>query len=375
MSRPVAVVRRKSVVVTLPGSPKGAKENLEAVLKLLPHACVQARGADSRAIHADGVKKLEEQAGIVQPHLTEHPGRGAGHRHHHHHRGGRSGHTVPVAHSEPESRPLSNDPNQGATRRYRSSPYPMLSVDKATELILSNTPKPRIIKVPVNDNLVGNVLAENVEALEAVPAFRASTVDGYALAVPEGSTNAKGTFPVVSVSHAAPGEPRPLEAGEIVRITTGAPLPPGATSVAMVEDTVLKSMTDDGKEEKEIEILTDEIEPGENVREAGSDIKAGEVILKQGDLITAVGGELGLLASVGRATVTVFRKPVVGVLSTGDEIIEHDRADLLNLGEVRDSNRPTIMAAIRNWGFEVIDLGIAKDKSATLSSSVSNSCY
>lgn len=365
MSRPVAGVRRKSVVITLPGSPKGAKENLEAVLKLLPHACVQAAGADSRAIHADGVKKLEEQAGIIQPHSIGLPGRGAGHHHHHHHRGGRGGHTAPVAHTEPKSHPLSNDPNQGATRRYRSSPYPMLSVDKATELILSKTPKPQIIKVSLNDGLVGNVLAENVEALEAVPAFRASTVDGYALVVPEGSTNAKGTFPVVSVSHAAPGEPRPLKAGEIVRITTGAPLPSGATSVAMVEDTVLKSMTDDGKEEKEIEILTDEIEPGENVREAGSDIKAGEIILEQGDLITAVGGELGLLASVGRATVTVFRKPIVGVLSTGDEIIEHDRADPLNLGEVRDSNRPTIMEAIRNWGFEVIDLGIAKDKSAT----------
>ena len=64
MSRPVAGVRKKTLIMTLPGSPKGAKENLEAVLKLLPHACIQAAGADSRAIHVGGVKKLEADAGV-----------------------------------------------------------------------------------------------------------------------------------------------------------------------------------------------------------------------------------------------------------------------------------------------------------------------
>jgi gephyrin len=64
MARPVAGVRNKTLIITLPGSPKGAKENLEAVIKLLPHACVQAAGANSRSIHAGGVKKLEKEAGI-----------------------------------------------------------------------------------------------------------------------------------------------------------------------------------------------------------------------------------------------------------------------------------------------------------------------
>jgi gephyrin len=64
MARPVAGVRKHTLILTLPGSPKGAKENLEAILKLLPHACIQAAGAESRLLHIGGVKKLEKEAGV-----------------------------------------------------------------------------------------------------------------------------------------------------------------------------------------------------------------------------------------------------------------------------------------------------------------------
>ena len=67
MSRPIAGVRHQTLILTLPGSPKGAKENLESVIKLLPHACQQAAGADSRAMHVGGVKKLEKEAGVESP--------------------------------------------------------------------------------------------------------------------------------------------------------------------------------------------------------------------------------------------------------------------------------------------------------------------
>lgn len=130
----------------------------------------------------------------------------------------------------------------------------------------------------------------------------------------------------------------------------------------MVEDTILESMTEDGKEEKEIKILTSDIKPGENVREVGSDVQAGDVIMKAGEGITAVGGELGLLASVGVKEVKVYKKPVVGVLSTGDEIVEFNRPGDLKLGEVRDTNRPTLLNAARSSGFETVDLGIASDQ-------------
>ncbi|KAI4248732.1 MAG: hypothetical protein L6R42_009167, partial [Xanthoria sp. 1 TBL-2021] len=361
---PVAGVRNKTIIITLPGSLPGAKQNLLSILKQLPHACKQAAGEDSRFAHTGGVKALEEQAGIgtvkmAQPHHEHH------HSHDHSSGHGHGDHTAPKAYT-------SNDPTQGPAQRHRESQYPMISVDEAVQLILEYTPNPQIIRVPVNGNLVGCVLAENVQADEPVPAFRASIMDGYGVVVTKDNANSKGIFPVTSVSHASPGDIPPLQPGQIARITTGAPLPPGATSVVKVELTriIKKTVTETGQEETTVEILKDNITPGENVREIGSDVKAGETVLRKGELITAVGGELGLLASVGKKEVSVYRNPVVGVLSTGDEIVPHDRPGSLRLGEVRDTNRPTVMAAVRGWGFEVMDLGIATDKQDALEQSL-----
>ncbi|EGO58986.1 hypothetical protein NEUTE1DRAFT_78587 [Neurospora tetrasperma FGSC 2508] len=395
MSRPVAGVRNGTVIITLPGSPKGAKENLQAVIKMLPHACMQAAGANSRALHKGGVKKLEQEAGVEGGGGRGHghgQGHGHGHKHHDHgeHRGGeggcgahghghKHGHAGLVRHTTPSENPKSNDPSLGPSRRHRESPYPMLSVSEALSQIAQHTPIPQIVTSKVDSSLIGAVLAQDVLARENVPAFRASIVDGYAVVVPQDG-NMRGVFPVVSVSHAAPGDGEnmpTLKEGEIARITTGAPLPPGATSVIMVEDTVLVSTTtsktedaEDGKgveEEKEVEILAaDKVREGENVREVGSDIKQGQLILGKGDQVSAVGGEIGLLAAVGVGEVQVYRRPVVGVLSTGDEIVDHDRPGDLRLGEVRDTNRPTLISAARDWGYEVIDLGVARDKAGTL---------
>ncbi|KAI0198044.1 molybdenum cofactor synthesis domain-containing protein [Astrocystis sublimbata] len=381
MSRPVAGVRNGTVIVTLPGSPKGAKENLEAILKMLPHACQQAAGMDSRSLHAGGVKKLEADAGIsantnrAQSHShhdhSHHHGHGHAHGHSDGHSHGHShghGHGDLVRHTPSNANPMSNDPNLGPSRRNRESPYPMLSVDDALQKIREHTPAPEIITSKVDTSLAGRVLAEEVSANENVPGFRASIVDGYAVVVPKDG-KMSGVYPVVSISHASPGdgkEVKELKEGEIARITTGAPLPPGATSVIMVEDTVLKTMTEDGKEEKEVDILADGVQEGENIRAIGSDIKADDVVLSKGELVSAVGGEIGLLAAVGVAHVKTYRKPVVGVLSTGDEIVQHDREGALRLGEVRDTNRITLMCAAREQGFEVVDLGIAADTPGTL---------
>ena len=350
MSRPVAGVVNGTIVITLPGSPKGAKENLEAIVKLLPHACLQAAGMNSRTLHAGGVKKLEQDAGVASA-----TGQ-AKHSHAHHHA---HGHTIPRAHTQPQDRPRSNDPVAGPSQRYRESPYPMLSVQDAITAILQHTPKAKEIAVSVTTDLVDYIVAEDVLAKEAVPAFRASIVDGYAIVITE-DRSSKGIFPVVSVSHASPGTVLPLRVEEIARITTGAPLPEGATSVVMVEDTVIRNTTSDEKEEKEVEILTDAVKINENVREVGSDIAQGSVILRRGDKIGS--GELGLLASVGVAKVKAFRRPTVGVMSTGDEIVQHDRPEGLKLGEVRDCNRPATISVLQSAGYSTIDCGIASDR-------------
>lgn len=342
MSRPVAGTRHKSLVITLPGSPKGAKENLEAVIKLLPHACAQTAGADSRALHSGGVKKLEAEAGV-----------------NHHHRHHSHGH-APKAHTTSER---SNDPAAGANRRHRESQYPILSVDDALKLISAQTPDPAAVEVPVTIDLVGAVIAEDVYAAEAVPAYRASIVDGYAVIASE---TTKGVFPVASITHAREGGIlQPLEPGTIARITTGAPLPPNANAVVMVEDTLLASSTPDGNEEATVEILTGEIKPNENVRQPGSDVALGSRILQRGDTITSVGGEIGLLAGTGTKTVKAFKKPVVGVLSTGDELVEHNDPRTLQGGQIRDSNRPSILSCLKSWGIPAVDLGIARDTPAS----------
>ncbi|PCD43780.1 hypothetical protein AU210_002869 [Fusarium oxysporum f. sp. radicis-cucumerinum] len=315
MSRPAAGVRNSTIIVTLPGSPKGAKENLQAIVKTLPHACIQAAGGNSRAIHSGGIKKLEAEAGLT---------------------GGDTHSTAAGG-----------------------------CVEEALSLIEEHTPEPEVISAPVDQSIINSVLAEDVKARENVPAFRASIVDGYAVVAPKDG-QLKGVFPVTAISHASPGEIGALNEGELARITTGAPLPPGATTVVMVEDTILKTMSEDGKEEKEVEIQVDGVKEGENIREVGSDVQQGTVILNKGETISGVGGEIGLLASVGVSEAKVYRRPVVAVLSTGDEIVEYNRPGDLKLGEVRDTNRITLMSAAREWGYEVVDLGIASDKPGTL---------
>lgn len=363
MARPVAGVRNKTLIITLPGSPKGAMENLDAVVKLLPHACLQSAGANSRDLHSGGVKKLESEAGVGDHKHHHH------HNHHHHGHDHGHGHKAPKAHTSPSERPQSNDPSAGPNRRYRSSPYPMLSVDEALRRINEQTPEPEVVEVPVTTSLIGSVIAEDVYAAEAVPAYRASIVDGYAVIAPDSSAagqSTKGIFPVASITHAnVGGNLEPLQPGTIARITTGAPLPPNANAVVMVEDTTLDSCTPDGQEEATVEILAEDIEPGENVREPGSDVTLGSKIVARGDLISPVGGEIGLLASTGTKTVKVFRKPRVGVLSTGDELVEHNDPRTLTGGQIRDSNRPSLLSCLNSWGFETVDLGIARDTPAS----------
>jgi gephyrin len=138
----------------------------------------------------------------------------------------------------------------------------------------------------------------------------------------------------------------------------------------MVEDTVLSKSDADG-EEVEVETLT-QVPPGENVRAAGSDVRAGTRVLGVGDIVKSGGGELGSLAFIGKRHVKVYRKPVVAILSTGNELVDIGSAPTSSIdgawGGIFDTNRPALSAAMKGMGYEVLDLGIMRDECVSFSS-------
>jgi molybdopterin molybdotransferase len=137
-------------------------------------------------------------------------------------------------------------------------------------------------------------------------------------------------------------------AGEAMRIMTGAPMPDGADTVVRVEDTDNRSDT---------VTITAATKPGTSVRAAGEDLKKGETILRRGTVLRAA--EIGVLATLGRATATVVPTAKVAVLSTGDELVELDAP--LGPGQIRDANRYSLASAVRAMGGTPIPLGIVRD--------------
>ncbi|CAG8854872.1 41133_t:CDS:2, partial [Gigaspora margarita] len=130
--------------------------------------------------------------------------------------------------------------------------------------------------------------------------------------------------------------------------------------VVMVEDTTLVRASEDGLQEESVEIHV-QVSDGANIREIGSDTSIGTIVARKGELFSAVGGEIGVLASVGVKEVCVYRLPVFGVLSTGNEVIDFKSTSELKYGQIFDSNRPTLLAIAKATGFEVKDFGIVSD--------------
>ncbi len=137
--------------------------------------------------------------------------------------------------------------------------------------------------------------------------------------------------------------------GTAVRITTGAPIPPGATAVVRVEET---EMADD-----HVIVHQERIAPGENIRRVGADLAVGDRVLRAGTMLGPA--ELGLVAGLGLNPVPVSRRPRVSIVSTGDELVEPGAA--VAPGQIRDSNRFSLMAAVQRAGAELIWSGKAPD--------------
>ncbi|XP_055720709.1 gephyrin-like isoform X10 [Salvelinus fontinalis] len=236
-------------------------------------------------------------------------------------------------------------------RRHRMSPFPLTSMDKAFITVLEMTPVLGTEIINYRDGM-GRVLAQDVYAKDNLPPFPASVKDGYAVRAADGP----GDRFIIGESQAGQQPTHTVMPGQVMRVTTGAPIPCGADAVVQVEDTELLRESDDGTEELEVRILV-QARPGLDIRPIGHDIKRGECVLSKG---THMGpSEIGLLATVGVTEVEVQKFPVVAVMSTGNELLNPE--DDLHPGKIRDSNRSTLLATIQEHGYPTINLGIVGD--------------
>ncbi|HLI91112.1 MAG TPA: gephyrin-like molybdotransferase Glp [Ktedonobacteraceae bacterium] len=228
----------------------------------------------------------------------------------------------------------------------------MISVEEALERILSEIEPLNIVQLPLSEAL-GAVLAQDIIAQEDIPPFANSAMDGFAL-LSKDSKPRDGQPPRLRVTGGVAAgyvADRPVEEGTAMRIMTGAPVPPGADSVIQVELTRF-----DGPESEWVEVLQ-EVAPGNNIRPAGEDIRAGQCVLRRGAEIGP--WEIGVLATLGWAMVPVVRRARVAILGTGDEVIDVDQP--LQPGKIRNSNSYLLEAAVRRAGAEPHRLGVARD--------------
>lgn len=233
----------------------------------------------------------------------------------------------------------------------------MLDVDAALEMVLSAFSPLPPEKVPLLE-AGGRVLAADVVAHDNVPPFRNSAMDGFAVCVQDivGATwRAPVELPVAADVAAGQRRVPALEPRTAIRIMTGAPLPDGADAVVRFEETNALAPAVDGA--RGSVLIFRAAAPLDNVREAGEDIARGTVVARQGEALTAA--RLGLIASVGQDLVPVHRRPIVGILSTGNEVVPPGAA--LAPGMIRDSNAIVLATMAKTWGAEVRLLGIARD--------------
>jgi molybdopterin molybdotransferase len=233
----------------------------------------------------------------------------------------------------------------------------VFQLDDAIAYVLDGCDPLAPVAVPLTE-AAGLVLAADVVAAEPIPPFVNTAMDGYAVRAAD-VAGAPVRLPVVAEVAAGHPATQPLGPGEAMRIFTGAPLPDGADAVVMVERTERL----DGGRAVRIDVA---VEPGTHLRAAGEDLEPGEVVLSAGDEITPA--RVGVLASLGLAEVRAHPRPRVGVMSTGDELVSGSAP--LQPGQIRDSNRPTLLAMAAEAGFTPVDLGWVPDDEDAIRSAI-----
>ena len=231
----------------------------------------------------------------------------------------------------------------------------MIPVGEALDLILGEVKPLGYERVPLLSSL-GRVLAEDITATISNPPLDNSAMDGYAVRAgdTEGAVDGQPvSLKVIADLPAGNILREKIGTGEAVRIMTGAPVPDGADAVVMVEYT---ERTESGGE-KSVRIAR-EASPGDNIRRAGEDFKVGDAVIEKGHTIRPA--EVAMMAATGKPFVTVYQRPRVAVLSTGDELV--DIYETPTDGKIINSNSYTISAQILACGCDAVQLGIARDR-------------
>ncbi len=236
----------------------------------------------------------------------------------------------------------------------------MLSFDEARELISSRLPV--LASEPVSlARALNRVLASDVVADHDIPSFDNSSMDGYALHASDtaGLSPGSGGVHLEVAGEAGAGTvlSATLARGTVIRIMTGAPLPPGADAVLEQEQVVVRNGS------IEIAVIVPE---GKNIRRKGEDLCAGETVMTRGSILRA--GHLGVLASLGKTEIVVYRRPKVGILTTGNELI--DVEEPLAPGKIRNSNAYSLLGSVLESGGEPIRLGKVRDEERDLEGAI-----
>lgn len=235
----------------------------------------------------------------------------------------------------------------------------LLAVDDALRRILA-----RMTALPVENaptaQALGRVLATNIVAAADIPPFANASMDGYAARAADVMSAASDSPVILTVIADIPAgvvSDRPVGPGEAARIMTGAPLPDGADAVVAVEQTDDQWVSDGEAPLPERVRIYRAARPGENVRLAGEDIRAGQTILTAGTVLRPP--EIGVLVSLSYRQVPVFRQPRAAILSTGDELVDLDEP--LRAGQIRNSNSYVLAGLVTTNGGLPLRLPVARD--------------
>ena len=228
----------------------------------------------------------------------------------------------------------------------------MISVKQALDEIMAHVPEGRPTSCALSDS-VGRILSEDVQSDIDSPPYDKSLVDGYAVIAADVQSGV--TLDVLETVMAGQNPTQAVRTGTTIQVMTGAPLPPGANAVVMVEQTT--------RHLQEVTIEQESIQPETNVMRQATSLAQGETVLTRGTMIRPI--EIGIMAEIGCSSVPVFPQAKLAVISTGDELVEPSQVP--QAGQIRNSNGPLLQALGQEFGAKSQSLGIGVDDLSALS--------